>query len=374
MDWWAVYFWILLLALPWAVWMRRTLQEWSTLRRDSRQTRAASWEAAVQRHADAGLGLLKERKWAEAIDAFDDALDLLQPRQRRGAKSQADPSQKASILFYRGFALEQLGELEKAVADYEDCQAVSGQVHQDPQYVAAVRQGLLLAKLGRSQEAEQHLQRTIAALQRGPQSLSWLHIEAFEALVGLFNQVHEHARAVEYAKQGARAAHRLRDAPAQARLLRAAGDNLRARGQSEEALRSYEQSLDLFRRTGEANSGAAIKRDIALLYQLDGQWDKALAWLQACLVDEERDQNKHHQAQLCYDLGCVYIDQGNLRDAGRLLQQSISLFRQMEDHDGIDQVGRTIMGLSILVHRRVTAHQMTFRDVERGSKSNKEGK
>jgi tetratricopeptide (TPR) repeat protein len=358
-------FWIVLLALPWALWMRRMLQEQLKLRSQARQRQAAARGFAVQRHFEAGMRLLKEKRWAQAIDSFDSALDKLRN----------DPSQEASLLFYRGFALEQMDKVKEAIVDYQECQAVDRPLHQDPQYVAAVREGLLLGKLGRTEEAEQHLRQIIAALQHGPQSLSWLQVEAFQILVGLFHRVQDLARAIEYAQQGAQTAHRLHDAAAQAVFLRAAGDDLRALGHPEQALHSYEQSLDLHRRLGETSGGALVKRDIALLYQLQGQWDKALAWLQACLADEERDQNKQRQAQLCYDMACLRIDQGNLQEAGALLQQSISLFRQAEDHEGIDQVGRTMMGLSILVHRRVTAHQMTFRDVERGSaKSNKEGK
>jgi tetratricopeptide (TPR) repeat protein len=365
MVWRVVFFWIVLFALPWALWMHRTLQEQLKLRDQARRKQAAARGFAARRHSEAGMRLLKEKRWAEAIQSFDVAL----------AKLRNDPSQEASLLFYRGFALEQMDEVKEAIADYEECQAVDGRLHQDPQYVAAVREGLLLGKVGRTEEAEQHLQETIAALQHGPQSLSWLQVEAFQILAGLFRRVQDLDRAIDYAQQGARTAHRLRDAAAQAVFLRAAGDDLRALGRPDQALRSYEQSLDLHRRLGGTSGGAAVKRDIALLYQLQGQWDKALAWLQACLADEERDQNKHRQAQLCYDIACLRIDQGNLQEAGRLLQQSISLFRQAEDHEGIDQVGRTMMGLSILVHRRVTAHQMTFRDVERGSaKSNKEGK
>jgi tetratricopeptide (TPR) repeat protein len=388
MEWWPVVAWIVLLGLPWVVWIGRTLQEGPEQRHQAGQAQAATAsrvlggaaarEHSVQQHSDAGMRLLKEEKWSEAVDAFDLALDVLEsrrPRRRSEGEYQDTPRQEVSILFYRGYALEQTGELEEAIADYEDCQAIYGRLHQDQQYFAAVRQAFLLAKLERRQEAEQHLRQAIAALQRAPESVSWLQIEAFKALVGLLHRANDHARAIEYAQEGARAAHRLRDAAAQAGFLRAAGDDLHALDHPEEALRSYEQSLDLYRRVGQTGSGAMVKRDIAFLYQLEGQWDKALAWLQACLVDEERDQNKQGQAQLCYDIACVHIDQGNLRDAGRLLQQSISLFRQTEDHQGIDRVGRTMMGLSILVHRRVTAHQMTFRDVERGSaNTKKEGK
>lgn len=360
MEWQAGLIWVLLFALLWARWL---LRERPWLRDQARHKQAATQEPIVRQHADAGMQLMQEKKWPEAIDAFDRALDALQDA----------PSQEVLIRFYRGFALEQTGELEEAIADYEDCEAVYEHLHQDPQYVAAVRKGLLLARLGRNQEAEQHLRRTIAALQRGPQSLSWLQIEAFQVLVGLSHHARDHVLAIESAKEGARAAHRLHNAAAQAGFLRAAGGELQALDRPEEALHSYEQSLDLYRRIGGTGGGAMVKHDIARLYQLDGRWDRALDWLQACLADEERDQNKRRQAQLCYDIACLHIDQGNLQDAGRLLQRSMSLFRQTEDHDGIDQVGRTMMGLSILVHRRITAHQMTFRDVERGVKSKKEG-
>ncbi len=360
MAWQAALIWGTLFALLWARWL---LQELPRQRYQARQKQSAAREAIVREHAEDGMRLSKEQKWPEAVDAFDRALNALQDA----------PTREMELRFYRGFALEQKGELERAIADYMACQATYGHLHQDPQYVAAVRQGLLLTRLGRNQEAEQHLRRTIDALQRGPASLSWLEVEAFQILVGLFRQARDHVLAIESAREGARAARRFHNAAAQAGFLRAAADGLQAIDRSEEALHCYEQSLDLYRCIGGVSSGARVKRDMAHLYQLDGQWDKALDWLQACLVDEERDQNKHRQAQICYDIACVYIDQGNLRDAGRLLQRSMSLFRQTEDHNGMDQVGRTIMGLSILVHRRITAHQMTFRDVERGSKSKKEG-
>jgi len=392
MPWYAALFWITLgllwialQALPYVSWYRRGPEPAPGSRRQARQAPAPTRESIVQQHSDAGMLSLNEKNWAEAVSAFDRALDVLgakPPRsvlglrfRRRKAESPDDSDRKLPLLLYRGFALEQLGELEKAMADYQNCQAIYGSLQQDPQYLAAVRQGLLLARLGRADDAEQHLRRTLAALRQAPEPVLQLQIETLEILVGLSRQIRNPARALEYAQEGLRAGHHLRDAAAQANFLRAAGDALQALDRPDEALRSYEQSLDLYRRIGETGHQAPVKRDIALVYQLTGQWDKALAWLQACLVEEEREQNKQSQARLCYDIACLHIDQGNLQDAGKLLQQSISLFRQAEDHEGIDRVGRTMMGLSILVHRRVTAHQMTFRDVERGSaKSEKEGK
>jgi len=359
MEWQAILLWTAFFVLFWAHWL---LREEPRRRREARQKQAAARQAIAQQQSAAAMRLLEEKKWPEAIDVFDRALDALQDA----------PSQEAAMLFYRGFAREQTGELEEAIADYADCEAVYGSPQEDPQYLAAVRRGIVLARLERKQEAEQHLRETLKALQRGPNSLSWLQVEAFRILVALLHRARDPAPALESAQEGTRVAQRLRDAAAQAGFLRAAGDSLQALDRREEALHQYEQSLDLYRRIGGTSGGAMVKTDIARLYQLGGQWDEALDWLQTCLADEERDQNKQRQAELCYDIACVHIDQGNLQDAGRLLQRSMSLFRQTEDHGGMDRVGRTLMGLSILVHRRITAHQMTFRDVERGSKPKKE--
>jgi len=361
MEWWGALVWVMMLALPWLYSTRQAMQGWN---RPSPQEQGALL-AQVAQERDAGMRLLKENKWAEAIDAFDRALDALQD----------DPRQEVALLFYRGFSLEQMGELEEAIGDYEDCQAIYGRLHQDLQYAAAVRQGVLLAKLKRNEEAEKHLRRTIVALQRAPESISWLQVEALEVLGGLYYRVPDPARMVECAQQGARAAHGLRNAVAEAGFWQRAGDGLRSLGRVDEALHSYEQSLDLYRRIGEGRQEAIVKHSIGSIYQSAGNWDKSLVWLQACLLDEEREENKGAQALLCYDIGCMHIDQGNLGDAGSLLQRSMSLFRQIEDHRGMDEVGRTLMGLSILVHRRITASQPTFRDIERGSaRSKKEEK
>jgi len=366
----AALVWLALIALLWAVWGHK-VREWPSQRKEFRRAQAAARQALARQHANTGMRLMQEKNWPEAIDAFDRALDLLETDQGE-AGYESEPRLEASLLFYRGFALEQTGQLEEAVADYEDCQAIYGRLHEEPQYVAAVRQGFLLTRLGRGQEAEQHLRQTLSALQRAPPSLSWLQAETFSILAAYLLHERQPARALEYAEEGLRTAHHLRDAAMQASFLHATGEALRALGRPEDALHGYEQSLDLYRRMGETGKQASVRRDMMSLYQLGGQWDKALAWLQACLVDEEREQNKQAQAQICYDMACIHIDLGNLQDAGKLLQHSISLFRQAEDHEGIDRVGRTMMGFSILVHRHITADQMTFRDVERGSKSNKD--
>jgi tetratricopeptide (TPR) repeat protein len=363
MGWWAVVLWLVLLALPWIALIRHAIRKREQLHRYSAEDSVPALTRITQQR-DAGMQLIEKDQWSEAMAAFDRGLGLLQ--------DDPDPRLEVELLFYRGFGLEQLGKLEEATSSYADCQTIYGRLHHELQYAAAVRQGILLARLKRNSEAEHHLLRTITALQRAPESVSWLQVEAHQILAGLFYRVPDYTRAVACVQQGARAAHGLHNAAAEASFLQAAGDGLRLLGRLDEALHNYERSLDLYRRIGEGREEAVVKRNISLIHQSAGHWDKSLAWLQACLLDEEREQNKGGQAMLCYDMACLHIDQGNLQDAGSLLQRSMSLFRQTEDRQGLDEVGRTLMGLSILVHRRMTGSRMTFRDIERGTKSKKE--
>ena len=156
---------------------------------------------------------------------------------------------------------------------------------------------------------------------------------------------------------------------AKASLLRLAARCQMALGRSEEALATLQRTLDVYRLTNSAAGQVDVKREIGRLYQATGQWPRAASWLRACLEDVEAVEDLRGQARLCYDIACLSIDQGALVEGGMFLQRSLSLFRQVDDRDGIDEAGRTMMGLTVLIHRVATADQMTFRDIERGVKS-----
>lgn len=352
-----------LLVPLWAVWMDLELRKWFKVRSQALKARKAEKHRAAQNRFKAGIQSLREDKLLEALTAFDSALHLLED----------DPGLEVAVLCHRGFTLERLQRLEEALRAYADCQKVYGRMHDELQYLAAVRQGLVLANMGRWQEADAHLWKTIQALQRGGPTVVRLQLEAFKILVAVCQRAGHHSRVLEYGLEAARAAQRLGDAAAHARFLRALGDALAMLNRPDDALRSYEQSLDLFRRAGHEHGVSAVQRDVGRLYLQMGAWESARIWLHACLAEEERGGDRRGEGQLCYDMACLCMDQGDLQQAGVFLQRSMSLFRQTEDHEGIAEVGRTMMGLSVLMHRHITADQMTFRDIERGSSKVKKG-
>ena len=153
----------------------------------------------------------------------------------------------------------------------------------------------------------------------------------------------------------------------EARFLRAEGAAHAADKRAEDALRCYERSLDLFRVMDHEVGQSGVEHEMGIFLQASGRWAEALDWLQASILDERWRGNVPGQAALCYELACWYLDQGALREAGVLFQQSMALFRRAGDGAGVERVGRTIMGLGVVVERYLAADRMTFRDIERGS-------
>jgi tetratricopeptide (TPR) repeat protein len=193
-----------------------------------------------------------------------------------------------------------------------------------------------------------------------------VRLSALRILLRIYQTKQRYAEAILCVLSALRVARDLKDEPSEASILDIAGDVYLAMGDRENALSSYEQSLDLYQRLGAGWAGLVVKQDIGRLYQAHGEWDAARTWLQACLLEEERAGQVVREARLCYELACLHTAQGELDLAAGLLYRSRTLFRRVQDKRNADQVGRTLMGLGVLMYRQATAGQMTFQDIQRG--------
>jgi tetratricopeptide (TPR) repeat protein len=346
----AIVFWALCLGLLWVLGVRDWWHQ-RTFRRKA-ELFAQSWGT--------GQALLREKKWAEAAAALEKAL----------ACAESQPDLQAEVRFHLGYALEHVQQPEQAISAYR-ASWLAESAQQPPKYrhLAAFRQGCLLTELQRWEEAELALRTSIREADRVP--LPGLRLNALRVLLRVYRGMSRHDRFLECAEEAERLAHVTGDEPAEALFLDMIGDVHLALGKPAEALCDYEQSLDLFRRVGNAEAELMVKRDIGQLYQQSGDWDKAFRWLDACLREEERAQNWIAQGRICYDIACLHIHSGELERAADYLQRSVGFFRQGEDRAGVDHVGRTLVGLGILRYRKAMANRLTFGEIERGSAGSK---
>jgi len=342
---WIEYLWVPFLCLCAAAWA----QIWLRRRARDREGRVllASWQA--------GRALIKQKKWREAVTVLDEALMLVRRR----------PEMEAQLHFHKGYALEGLGQLDDAVSEYAAYQAARATQPQSREdLVASFRYGHVLSRLERWDKAVEQLQQAVegATCGRTPE----LRLNALRILLAAYQATQRYAEAIQCGRKALSAARDLGDEATAALVLDMTGDVCLAMGQTDDALRSYEQSLDLLRKLDQRRAALVVKRDIGKLYQASAEWDKAHTWLRACLLEEERAGDVVHQARLCYDLGCLHIANKEHEEAASWLHQSMALFRTARDRTSTDRVGRTMMGLGVLVYREAAADQMTFYDIERG--------
>lgn len=342
---WIEYAWIPFLVLCAAAWAQIILRR----RARDREERAllANWQA--------GRALIKQKKWREAGTVLDEALMLVRHR----------PEMEAQLRFYKGYALEGQGQLDDAISEYAACQvARATQPRSREDLVASFRHGHVLSRLERWDKAVEQLQQTVEGATRG--KVPELRLNALRILLAAYQATHRHEEAIQCGREALSVARDLGDEATAALVLDMTGDVCLAMGRTDEALRSYEQSLDLLRKLDQRQAALVVKQDIGKLYQASAEWDKAHTWLRACLLEEERTGNVVHQARLCYDLGCLHIANGEHEEAASWLHESMVLFRIARDRASAERVGRTLMGLGVLVYRDAAADQMTFHDIERG--------
>ena len=294
------------------------------------------------------------------------------PRSLRQIKADAAAA-RSEMHFDRALALENLGRLDQAVAEYDRCMDAADR-NARPRHapLVSLRQGSSLARLGRWSESEDKLKWCLAKMEETPSPQ--LRLEALRTLAVLCWATRRPEEALHHTREALGMVRNMGDEFAEGQLLDALGDMTTTLNRSDEALRDYELSLDMFRRLGHRGAVTMLQRDIAHLYQMQGDWAKAMAWLRVCLREAESSEDLANQAVTAYEMGCLHIINGELGEAIGILTRSMGLFRRVQDKEGVSRVGSTLMGLGITMHRQATADRMTFGDIVRGSaKKNGEG-
>jgi CHAT domain-containing protein/tetratricopeptide (TPR) repeat protein len=213
---------------------------------------------------DLGRALRQARRREEARQALDFSLQQ--------AESLGDRWLQADCLYYRGGLAIDQDELEAGVRDLERSLQLSRSLG-DPQRIA-----LTLNELGFAYREQERFDEAIRsyeeALQKTP--LKWLEATLHNELGGLYNDL----------------------------------------GNRDEAIRHYERAVDLNRQIGRTGNNAKTLNNLALAYQGNGDFRRALALFQQALDTGELDAAA--QAKTLINMAFLQIELGRPREALRL--------------------------------------------------------
>lgn len=96
-------------------------------------------------------------------------------------------------------------------------------------------------------------------------------------------------------------------------------------GKPEQALRSFQEALQLRREIGDKRGVGDTLIDLGGFYESRGEYDQALALTKQSLQIQHDLGNPKNEALCLNNIGCIYLDKGNYEDAMTYFQQALQL-------------------------------------------------
>lgn len=114
-----------------------------------------------------------------------------------------------------------------------------------------------------------------------------------------------------------------------ANILEKIGDIYHLRGKTSEALRAYKACLDICENFEDELSTCIIAEKIAYVYRGLGEHNKMLPYLFRILEIAEKYRDPHRAGRALAGIGEVYIREGKLDSAKEALELALKIFRGM---------------------------------------------
>ncbi|QLE49509.1 tetratricopeptide repeat protein [Nostoc sp. C057] len=106
------------------------------------------------------------------------------------------------------------------------------------------------------------------------------------------------------------------------------------KGEVDEAIALYNQSLEIEERIGDVQGKAATLHQLGIIYANKGEVDEAITLLNQSLEIEERIGNVQGKAATLQQLGIIYADKGEVNEAIALYNQSLEIFERIGNVQG----------------------------------------
>ncbi|MBE9115267.1 tetratricopeptide repeat protein [Lusitaniella coriacea LEGE 07157] len=140
--------------------------------------------------------------------------------------------------------------------------------------------------------------------------------------------------AIEYYQQSLAILQEIRDRVGEGTILNNMGDIYRRLGQYPEAIRSLQQSLAIHIETGNRSGESTALNNLGSIYDNRGQYQEAIEYYQQSLAILREVGNLVKEGKTLSNLGWVYANLGQYPEAIEYYQQSLAIFREVGDRKG----------------------------------------
>jgi tetratricopeptide (TPR) repeat protein len=245
----------------------------------------------------------------------------------------ADESQKATIIHNLASIYADTGNLEQAIALYQQSLDLNEQMGNLQGKAATLHQlAIIYANTGDIAQAialcqqSLDLNEQIGDVQGKAPTLN--------QLASIYADTGDIAQAIALCQQSLEIKEQIGDVLGKAATLHQLAIIYANTGKIEQAIALYQQSLELFEQIGHVRGKAATLHQLAIIYANTGNIEQAIALYQQSLELKEQIGHVQGKAATLHQLASIYANTGNIEQAIALYQQSLELKEQIGDVQG----------------------------------------
>ncbi|QLE39137.1 tetratricopeptide repeat protein [Nostoc sp. C052] len=273
------------------------------------------------------LGLLKANRGEieDAIALYEQSLAI--------TEQIGDVQLKATTLNSLGLLKADRGEIEEAIALYEQSLAITKQIG-DVQGQAETLHNLgqVKANIGEIEEAIALYEQSLAISEQiGDVQLKAATLNNLAHLRGNIGEIEE---AIALFEQSLTITKQIGDVRGQAAMLHNLGHLRGNRGEIKEAIDLYQESLDITEQIGNVLLKAATLHEMGRLKANKGEIEQAIAFYEQSLTIKEQIGDVKGKAATLHNLGKLKADSGEINAAVAFFEQSLALNEQIGNVQG----------------------------------------
>ncbi|MEH2387763.1 MAG: tetratricopeptide repeat protein [Nostoc sp.] len=244
-----------------------------------------------------------------------------------------DKQEKAAIIHNLGYLKANSGEIEEAIALYQQSLALTEQIGNVQTKAATLHEmGRLKANTGEIEEAIALYQQSLALNEQIG------NVQGKAATLNNLGYLKANSGEIEEAialyQQSLAITEQIGDVQTKAATLNNLGILKANTGEIEEAIALYQQSLALTEQIGNVQTKAATLNNLGILKANSGEIEEAIALYQQSLALNEQIGNVQGKAATLHELGRLKANSGEIEEAIALYQQSLAITEQIGDVQG----------------------------------------
>lgn len=287
----------------------------------------------ADRLATQGSQLFRTNRYPEALQAYEQALQIYRELRDRSAES--------VMLNNIGLSHFRQRQYQKAIDFYQQSLVIKQQIGDRK------GEGTSLSNIGAAYNSLRQYEKAIDFFQKSlviRQQIGDRKAEgtSLNNLASAYRNLKQYQKAADFYQQALAVFQQIGDRDGESGALGDLGSSYRNLGQYQKALDLYQQSLALFRQLGNPQGESYALSDLGDVYRSLGQYQQSIDSYTKALAVVRKLGDRNSEKNLLNDLGTAYMIVGNYRQAVDFYQRSLVLAQQVKDLNG---EGNSLIGI-----------------------------